>query len=77
MIVTRLTSKSRTTLPKPVREALGVGPGDAVAFSIEGGRAVVTKAPSAEELAFLRMAEESFAEEWLSPEDCEAFDDLL
>lgn len=75
--MTRLTSKSQTTLPKPVREALGVGPGDRVAFVVQGGQAVVTKAPSEEDIAWMRLADESFAEDWLSPEDCAAFDDLL
>ena len=77
MIVTRLTSKSQTTLPKAVRDALGVKAGDRVAFVVQEGRATVMKAPSAEDLAFMRLADESFAEDWLSPEDCEAFDDLL
>ena len=29
-----LTSKGQTTLPKPVREALGVGPGDRVRYVV-------------------------------------------
>jgi AbrB family looped-hinge helix DNA binding protein len=76
MIITRLTSKSQTTVPKAVREALGVKAGDRVAFLVQGGQARVIKAPTAEELAFLRLADESFAEEWSSAEDCEAFDSL-
>lgn len=31
-----LTSKSQVTLPKRVRELLGVGPGDQVRFEIDG-----------------------------------------
>lgn len=40
-----LTSKSQLTLPKSVREAMGVGPGDQVRFvpSLTGFRIVSTK----------------------------------
>lgn len=34
MIESVLTSKGQTTLPKPVREALGVSPGDRVRYVI-------------------------------------------
>ena len=34
MIESAITSKGRTTLPKAVREALGVGPGDRVRYVI-------------------------------------------
>lgn len=34
MITSAITSKGRTTLPKPVREALGVGAGDRVRYVI-------------------------------------------
>ncbi len=34
MVESTITSKGRTTLPKPVREALGVGPGDRVRYII-------------------------------------------
>lgn len=32
----KLTSKSQVTIPKKVREFLGINPGDQVAFKIEG-----------------------------------------
>lgn len=34
MTTSSITSKGRTTLPKPVREALGVGAGDRVRYVI-------------------------------------------
>lgn len=34
MITSAITSKGQTTLPKPVREALGVGAGDRVRYVI-------------------------------------------
>ncbi|MDE0192738.1 MAG: AbrB family transcriptional regulator [Gammaproteobacteria bacterium] len=36
MIESVLTSKGQTTLPKPVREHLGVSPGDRVRYIISG-----------------------------------------
>lgn len=79
--VSKLTSKSQSTLPKAVRETLGVGPGDSLLYRVEEGRVVVEKAPAdPTELALARAAWgpswEAFAKDWLSPEDCEAFDDL-
>ncbi len=36
--VSRLTSKYQATIPQPVRESLGVGAGDSIAFVVESGR---------------------------------------
>ncbi len=36
MVESTITSKGQTTLPKPVREALGVRPGDRVRYIILG-----------------------------------------
>ena len=34
MVESAVTSKGQTTLPKPVREALGIGPGDRVRYVV-------------------------------------------
>lgn len=39
--VAKITSKGQLTLPKDVRDALGVTPGDTVVFRVEGGRATL------------------------------------
>jgi len=44
MIKSVITAKSQTTLPTGVRQALGVGPGDRLAYIVEGDRAVIMKA---------------------------------
>ena len=50
-IAARVTSKGQVTVPKAVREALGVSEGDAIIFRIEGNRAVVARTPDFIELA--------------------------
>jgi antitoxin PrlF len=44
MIISKLTTKSQTTIPQPVRTALHLGPGDALAYQIDDGRVILTKA---------------------------------
>ena len=39
--VARITAKGQVTIPKVVRDALGVREGDSVVFRVEGGRAIV------------------------------------
>jgi len=47
----KLTSKGQVTLPKVVRDALGIKEGDAVVFRVEGNRAVLARTPEFLELA--------------------------
>jgi antitoxin PrlF len=70
MIVSKLTSKAQTTIPQAVRAALHLGAGDELAYQIEDGRVILTKASS--------MIENPFAvfDEWYSEADRKAFADL-
>lgn len=47
-----LTTKSQVTIPKSVREFLGIGPGRQVEFEIEEGKAVIIPVPSEVEKHF-------------------------
>ena len=47
----KITSKGQVTLPKAVRDALGIKPGDAVVFRVEGNRAVLARTPDFLDLA--------------------------
>ena len=40
-----MTSKGQVTVPKAVRDALGIGEGDEVVFRVEGNRAVLARTP--------------------------------
>ena len=44
MIISKLTSRAQTTIPKPVRAALHLKEGDAIAYQIEGDRVILARA---------------------------------
>lgn len=71
----KITAKGQTTIPRAVRRALRLSEGDVLEFELEEDGVRIRKA-APEDLAYLRLLEDSLAEEWLSPEDAEAFDDL-
>ncbi|HEX6908803.1 MAG TPA: type II toxin-antitoxin system PrlF family antitoxin [Longimicrobium sp.] len=69
MLLSKITAKAQTTLPSGVRKALGVRPGDSLAYVIEGDYAIIRKAadPTSEEEdpalgAFLDLLERDIAE---------------
>jgi len=50
-VAARVTSKGQVTVPKVVRDALGIKDGDEVVFRVEGQRALLAKTPDFLELA--------------------------
>lgn len=50
-VVAKITSKGQVTLPKAVREALGLEAGDQVVFRVEGRRAQLARTPNLLDLA--------------------------
>ncbi len=69
--VSRLTSKFQATIPLPVRNALGVVQGDAIAFEIENGLVRLTRA-NPRDIAFAQAVEGTLCE-WDSAADDEAY----
>ncbi len=68
MITSKLTSKAQTTIPQAVRVALHLSPGDALAYVVEDGRAVLTRwQPETRENPFASFTE------WESAADEEAY----
>ncbi|MEX2254449.1 MAG: AbrB/MazE/SpoVT family DNA-binding domain-containing protein [Acidimicrobiia bacterium] len=47
----RVTSKGQVTVPKVVRDALGIREGDKVVFRVDGNRAVLARTPDFLDLA--------------------------
>ena len=73
MIHSRITAKAQTTVPLPVRRALGLGPGDDLVWDIEGERVVLMRATETADPFVNNFATFS---EWASEADCKAFDNL-
>jgi antitoxin PrlF len=47
----KVTSKGQVTVPKSVRDALGIKEGDEVLFRVEGNRAILARTPDFLDLA--------------------------
>jgi antitoxin PrlF len=50
-VTARLSSKGQLTVPKAVRDALGLTEGDQVVFRVQGRRAVLARTPDLLDLA--------------------------
>lgn len=50
-VAATMTSKGQITVPKAVRDALGLGEGDRVYFRVEGDRAFLARTPDFLDLA--------------------------
>ncbi|MFO1128681.1 MAG: AbrB/MazE/SpoVT family DNA-binding domain-containing protein [Rhodospirillales bacterium] len=74
MDIAKVTSKGQLTLPRSVREHLGIKAGDFVSFAIQGDVAVVHKV-AVHDKDYLQSIEQTLAE-WNSEEDERAWDDL-
>jgi antitoxin PrlF len=75
--ITRLTSKNQTTIPGPVRKALGLKSGDYVEFSVRGGKVSLRRAARrVSEDTLFKLAQTHAMRDWDTPEDDDAFRDL-
>jgi antitoxin PrlF len=71
MITSKLTSKAQTTIPQSVRAALRLKEGDEIAYSIEEGRVILTRAvPLPQDDPFASFVE------WDSEADRRAYGEL-
>ncbi len=74
MAVSRLSSKGQVTIPKAIRDSLGVEPGDLVAYEMGEGLVTLKRVESFD-VAY-HAALSGTLGEWASPEDNEAFRDI-
>jgi len=72
MHTSRLSSKGQVTIPKEIREAIGLEPGNMIAY--QNGSVILSRV-EAFDVAFHEALSKTL-EEWESPEDEEAFRDL-
>ena len=74
MELTKVTRRGQTTIPKKIRQALGIDRGDVLRFELHGDGATLSKAADGEG-AYLKALEGSMGE-WLSEADEKAYGDL-
>lgn len=74
MPVSTLTSKFQATIPRAVRDALGLGAGDRIEFTVSDDGVRVRRAPSPSEE--LQALEATLAPEWNSTADDAAYASL-
>ena len=74
MLVSKLSAKGQVTIPKNVREKLGLEPGDGIGYEVEGD-AVRIRRVDPFDASFHRALSQTLSE-WATPEDEEAFGDL-
>jgi len=73
--VAKVTAKGQTTIPKEVREALDIAPGDLIVWEVVPGERAVVRRAQPWDLAYLRALEGTLSE-WESPADEEAYGEL-
>ena len=71
MKVAKLSARGQTTIPKSIREAVGIYVGDTLAFETDGEQVVVRKVPRGRDDTAQALSETMG--EWASAEDEEAW----
>jgi len=74
MQLSKLSSKGQVTVPKEVRKALNLQPGDMLVYDVQNGVVTLRRAEPFD--AAFHQALSSTLDEWDSPQDDEAFRDL-
>jgi AbrB family looped-hinge helix DNA binding protein len=74
MEISKVSAKGQVTLPKKIRESLGLHPGDLISYDVDDGIVSIRRLESFD--APFHSALSGTLEEWNTPEDDEAFRDL-
>lgn len=73
--ITKVTTKGQTTIPREVRDALNVVPGDLIAWEVTPDGTATVRRVQPLDIEYLRAVEATMSE-WASGEDDEAYRDL-
>jgi antitoxin PrlF len=71
-LISKLTSKSQTVVPRAVRRQLGLKPGDHIRYRVKGRKAVIERVAKGTPLDDPFIA----FDEWASDQDDSAFQNL-
>lgn len=71
----KITSKGQTTIPASLRKELNLAAGDEIIFEHKNDTITIRKATPLD-IEYYKAVQASFASEWNSQEDAEAFDGL-
>lgn len=74
MQISTLTSKGQATIPAEIRHELNLKPGDKIIFEIQDHKVWITKAEPLDYLYHAAISQN--LNEWDSPEDDEAYNNL-
>ncbi len=74
MEIARITARGQTTIPKRIRDAIGLGQSDVISFEVEDDHLIVRKVPRGQD-EYLQGLSRTMSE-WASPEDEDAWRDL-
>ena len=74
METARLTARGQTTIPKRIRDAIGLGDSDIISFEVEDDHLIVRKVATAQDDHLQGLS--ATLSEWTSPEDEDAWRDL-
>ena len=74
MHISKISVKGQITIPKEIRNAIGIKPGDLIAYELHGETVRLRRVNPFDSLFHSAISET--LEEWNSPEDEEAFNDL-
>lgn len=72
--ISKLSSKGQVTLPKEVREAVGLHPGDMIVYEVKDGVILLQHVEPFD--AAFHAALSNTLDEWATPENDKAFRDL-
>ena len=74
MEIARITARGQTTIPKRIRDEVGLHDGDVISFDVEDDQLIVRKVTRAQD-DYLQSLSRTMSE-WASPEDEDAWRDL-